>query len=85
MKRAEFNQRLKESFKADLVFDLSLIEASAPDGQLTKFEQGGQNYSSLYPGYSEDGGHLNTAGQQVAGAAFIHFMAEGLKGRSSGR
>jgi hypothetical protein len=85
VKRAEFNRRLKESFGSDPVFDLARIEATAPDGRLTTFEQGGQSYLSLYPGYTEDNGHLNTAGQQVAGAAAIRFMAEGLKARSSVR
>lgn len=85
MKRAEFNRRLKESFGADLVFDLAHVEASAPDGKLTTFERGGKNYLSLYPGYTEDGGHLNLVGQQVVGAAVIRFMAERLKGSSSTR
>jgi hypothetical protein len=85
VKRAEFDRLLKESFGADPVFDLSRIEATAPDGNLTTFEQGGQSYLSLYPGYTEDGGHLNTVGQRVAGEAFIRFMAEGLKARGSSR
>lgn len=85
VKRAEFNRRLKESFGSDHVFDLARVEATAPDGRLTTFEQGGQSYQSLYPGYTEDGGHLNMVGQQVAGAAAIRFMAEGLKGHSSAR
>jgi len=85
VKRAEFNRRLKETFGSDPIFDLSLVEATAPDGHLTTFEQGGQSYLSLYPGYTEDGGHLNTLGQKVAGEATIRFMAEGLKGRGSAR
>ena len=39
----------------------------------------------LYPGYTESGGHISKVGKQVAGAAAIRFMAEGLKGRSSAR
>ena len=85
MKRAEFDRLLKETFGADPVFDLSRIEATAPDGHLTTFEERGQNYLSLYPGYTEDGGHLNTVGQQVAGEAFIHFLAVGLQAHSSSR
>jgi hypothetical protein len=81
IKRAEFNRRLKESFGADTVFDLARIEATAPNGQLTTFEQGGQSYFSLYPGYTDDGGHLNTLGQQIVGAEAIRFMADGLKHR----
>ncbi|MFZ5523323.1 MAG: hypothetical protein ACOY9D_04465 [Pseudomonadota bacterium] len=83
VKRAEFNRRLKESFGTDLLFDLASIEATAPDGRLTAFEQDGRSYLSLYPGYTEDGGHLNLVGQQVVGAAAIRFMAEGLKGRGT--
>ena len=85
VKRAEFNRRLKESFGSDPVFDLARIEATAPDGRLTTFEQDGRSYLSLYPGYTEDNGHLNVVGQQLAGAAAIHFMAEGLKGRGAAR
>jgi hypothetical protein len=84
VRRAEFNRLLKENFGADLVFDLARVEALAPDGRLTTFEQGGQIYLSLYPGYAEvDGEHLNTTGQQVAGAAIIRFIAEKLKGSGS--
>ena len=79
VKRAEFDRLLKEYFKADPILDLSLLEATAPDGHLTTFEERGQNYLSLYPGYTEDGGHLNVVGQQVAGEAAIRFIAEGLK------
>ena len=81
VKRAEFNRLLKQSFGTDPVFDLAQVEATAPDGSLTTFEQGGQQYSSLYPGYTEDGGHLNETGQLAAGMAAIRFMAEGLKQR----
>jgi len=80
VKRAEFDRLLKENFKTDPIFDLSVVEATAPDGHLTTFEERGQNYLSLYPGYTEDGGHLNVVGQQVAGEAAIRFIAEGLKG-----
>jgi hypothetical protein len=83
VKRAEFNRRLKESFGTDLLFNLASIEATTPDGRLTTFEQDGRSYLSLYPGYTEDGGHLNSVGQQVVGAAAIRFMAEGLKDQSA--
>lgn len=85
IKRAEFNRRLKESFDPNSVFDLAHVEATAPDGHLTTFEQGGKNYLSLYPGYTEDGGHLNKAGQQIVGGAAIRFMAEQLRGRNFAR
>jgi hypothetical protein len=79
VKRTEFNLRLREHFRSDPVFDLARIEATSPDGQLTTFRQDAKTYPSLYPGYSEDGAHLNRTGQRVAGAAAIHFFAEGLR------
>jgi hypothetical protein len=85
VKRAQFNQRLQESFGSDPVFDIARVEATTPDGRLTTFEQDGRSYLSLYPGYTEDGGHLNTAGQRAAGTAAIRFLAEGLKGRGTTR
>jgi len=84
-KRAEFNRRLKERFGSDLVFDLARLEATAPDGHLTTFEQGGHRYFALYPGYAEDDGHLNDAGQRAVGSAAIRFIAEGLQIRRSAR
>jgi hypothetical protein len=83
-KRADYNRRLLETFGADPVFDLALTEATAPDGRLTTFRYGGQDVPSLFPGFSEDGGHLNVAGQEAAGVAAIRFLAQGL-GRVAGR
>ena len=85
VKRAEFNRLLKQNFNTDPVFDLAQVEATAPDGNLTTFDQDGQKYPSLYPGYTEDGEHLNAEGQRVAGMAAIRFMAEGLKGLNFAR
>lgn len=85
VKRAEFNRLLKETFGTDPVFDLAQVEATAPDGSLTTFDQDGQKYPSLYPGYTEDGEHMNATGQRVAGMAAIRFMAEGLKGLNFGQ
>jgi hypothetical protein len=81
VKRAEFNRRLQETFGTDPVFDLARVEATSPDGRVAAFEQNGQRYLSLYPGYTEDNGHLNVVGQRAAGEAAIRFLAEGLKGR----
>lgn len=77
-KRARYNQLLKETFASDPIFDLSTVEATAPDGTLTTFRFGGADVLTLYPGYTEDGGHLNAEGQRAAGSAAIHFMAGAL-------
>jgi hypothetical protein len=84
-RRSEFNRLLRDGFGSDPVFDLAGVEATAPDGSLTTFDDGGHKYPSLYPGYAqEDGEHLNQAGQRVAGAAFLHFLAEALRSHGQG-
>lgn len=85
VKRAQFSRRLHETFKSDPVFDLALVEATTPEGRLTQFEQHGQSYLSLYPGYTEDNGHLNAAGQRAAANAIIKILAEATRVRGSAR
>ncbi len=77
-KRSEFNKRLVEAFAGDPLFDLARIESTAPDGSATTFEFGGRRVPSLSPAYTDDGGHLNAAGQRVASAAAIRFLAGAL-------
>lgn len=79
VKRADFNRRLVEAFPADPMFDLAKVEATRPDGGVATFEAGGRTCPSLWAGYSEDGGHLNAAGQQVAGIEAARFMAAALE------
>jgi len=84
-RRAEYNALLAQGFAGDPVFDLARIEAQGPDGQPTTFQLGGRTYLSLFPGYTDDGGHLNALGQRVAGAAAIRFLAEATQARPASR
>ncbi len=47
-----------------LLFDIADMEAHDPTGIQHTFLSGGQAYQKLYAGYTDDGGHLDTAGQQ---------------------
>ncbi len=47
-----------------LLFDVADIEAYDPAGVQHTFEYGGQTYQKLYDGYTDDGGHLDSVGQQ---------------------
>lgn len=85
VKRAEFNRRLLEAFPTDPILDLARIEATRPDGGQSTFEAGGRRYPGLYAGYSEDGGHLNAAGQRVAAVEAARFMAAALDGAQAAR
>ncbi len=53
---------------------------TGPDGAPVTVSLDGHVYPSLFPGYTHDGGHLNEAGQQVAGVGAIRFMASALQG-----
>lgn len=78
-KRSEFSMRLKEAFPADPILDIARLESTEPDGKTVTFRQGGRSYPSLSPRYTVDGGHLNTLGQDAAGAAAVRFIADGLR------
>jgi hypothetical protein len=84
VKRAEFNQRLLQTFGSDPVFDVARIESTRVDGTRETFEQAGQTYYSLNPRFSSDGGHLNDVGQRVLGAEMIRFVARALKPEVAG-
>ncbi len=85
VKRSEFNRRLIETFTSDPVFDLARAESTDPDGAAITFEHAGRSTPSLYPGYTDDGGHLNASGQRAAGSAAIRFLADALRRRSAQR
>jgi hypothetical protein len=71
-KRAEFNRLLRETFASDPVFDLARLEATAPDGNPVGMYL---DEPSMFRGYTNDGGHLNSLGERLAGAGFIRFVA----------
>lgn len=47
-----------------LLFDLADMEAYDPSGNPSSFTSEGKTYQKLYAGYTDDGGHLNSAGRQ---------------------
>lgn len=83
VKRHAFNQKLFQTYSKDPIFDLARFESTRPDGSRVSFEEGGHTYYSLAPEYSDDGGHLNDLGQDVAALEWVRFMAKALR-RSPG-
>lgn len=77
VKRNEYNNliRLKYQGKKPIV-DLAAMESMRPDGKRESFSFKGKIYDALYSGYSNDGGHLNTAGQDKAAMQFLKTLAE---------
>jgi hypothetical protein len=84
-KRAAYNAKLAAAFGGDPLFDLARVESTAPDGHRTLFEHAGARLPALDPRYSDDDGHLNALGQQVAGTAAIQFIADAMKARPASR
>ena len=80
-RRCEFNQRLREHFSHQPLFDLARAEATRPDGASQSFRLAGVTYASLVASYTDDGGHLNALGQRRLGSALLAFVAGALQGR----
>lgn len=76
IKRNEFNALILERYKAkEPVFDLAKAEATTMDGKLVTFSVQGKEWLSLYPSYSNDGGHLNIIGREIVAFRLVEFLA----------
>ncbi len=78
-KRLDYGRKIREAFPEDPFFDLAAVESTRPDGGTEHHEVGGLQVPMLWPGYSNDGGHLNAEGQRVAAKAFAHSLADALR------
>ena len=67
-KRKDFNDYLRKEFDKDHLFDLATLEAE-------KAVDDGKEIEVMRPSLTDDGGHLNDAGQRLVGAAFIKLLA----------
>lgn len=75
-KRNEFNEMLiREYENSDPIFDLAKIESTTLNGQRVIDDSEGLKFYSLYPGYTDDGGHLNELGRKIVAQEFVHFLA----------
>jgi len=64
--RTRYNELIRGNFDADQVFDLAAVEATSPDGEAL---------TSLYPGYSSDGAHLNASGASKVAVVLLETVA----------
>lgn len=75
--RNKFNEMLRNEYdQKGIVFDLAKVEATRPDGSRQKFIYNDKEYDSLYPGYTDDGGHLNRYGQKIAAENLLRLLSE---------
>ena len=74
IRRNQFNELLRETFKKETVFDLARIESKRPDGSREKFNGEKDTYYSLVPECSSDGSHLNDYGSQRVAKELILLL-----------
>ncbi len=79
LKRAEFNKRLYETYRNEPIFDLARVESTKPDGSREKHNYKGQEFYSLVPEYTYDGGHLNDLGKRVVAIEMARFLDETIR------
>jgi len=79
IRRAAFNDLMRQNFSKEKIFDLALIESTRPDGTRESFVRHGVAYPSLYPGYTQDGGHLHGPIQEIAAQQLVHTLASGWR------
>ena len=77
--RSKYNNLLKDFYKDEPVFDLSLIESTYPNGTRESFEIDSNVYYALVPEYTNDGGHLNEFGCKIVAKKLIIFLADLVK------
>jgi hypothetical protein len=78
-KRLAYGKKLRETFPGEPFFDLSAVESTRPDGSTEAYEVEGKSVPMMWPGYTQDGGHLNGEGGRVAAKAFAHALASALR------
>lgn len=76
VQRETFNQLLRKTYGGkEPLFDLAALESTAADGTAETYELNGQTWPALVPAYSDDGSHLNAAGQARVAKAFLAFLS----------
>ena len=75
LRRDRYNSKLRAAFTdRTQLFDLAQIEATQPDGNMCTWPYRRRPVPGLYPGFTDDGGHLNNAGARVVASKFIALI-----------
>lgn len=77
-RREEYSALVRQTYGGkDMVFDLARAESRNPDGSPNTVEWNKQAVPALVPSYTDDGSHLNAAGQRQIAREFISVLANG--------
>jgi hypothetical protein len=75
-RREEYNALLRAAYLGkEPVFDLARVESTTPEGRVETAEWKGRAVPALVPDYTDDGGHLNDAGQLRAARELLSVLA----------
>jgi len=75
-RREEFNDLMRQAYRGrEPFFDIALLESTGPDGKPELASVDGKPVPALVPAYTDDGGHLNRAGQLRAARQLISVLA----------
>jgi hypothetical protein len=75
IKRNEYNSLIRKEYGKAAIFDIAEIESTMPDDRIATFNKDGKEYPELVKDYTDDGGHLNSVGKEIAGQALILAIA----------
>ena len=77
VKRNQYNALVRSAFSGrEPLFDLADAESERETGRYEVFRFKGSLYRALSPTFSADGGHLNGAGRQALGLAFLSVLGD---------
>ena len=75
--RQAYNALVRSRYGNDnCLFDLAAIESTKPSGDTCSIRFGDDVVQTMYPGYSDDGGHLNSRGSRIVAQKLIELIAE---------
>lgn len=75
-RREAYNALVRAAYAGkEPLFDIARIESTRPDGSRAAVEWKGQQVPILAAEYTDDGGHLNAAGQERVAREFVAFLA----------
>ena len=64
----------KEYKEEEPLFDIANIESTSPSGSKTTFSKNGRTYYSMFPAYTNDGGHLNETGRKIVAEQLLFLL-----------
>jgi len=76
VRREEYNALLRRAYAGrEPLFDLARLESHAPDGTLVTVAWDGRSAPAMASAYTDDGGHLNERGRDLAARELIRVLA----------